>query len=221
MKFTREEMAKYLAATPSRNLCPATILIQRAHDHKPHPVPLEEIEHYFKITYRPFLTFPSQELFNWTLGQCPYLLRNARLAEENHALFKLHQHALDTAYLVPMSIRWINPIKCYGAFAEETLEQGEFIAEYTGLVRRLSRLNKETNPYCFHYPTRFWSFHYVAIDAEKQGNLSRFFNHSNEPNLQPHCLVDCNLLHTVFVAKRTIARGEELTFNYGYALKPL
>lgn len=216
MKFSSDEITKYLSNSPSQG--PVTILLQRAHDHKSHPISLEEFETYFKITYRQHLTFPSEKMFYWLLRQCPYLLRCSKLAEENQALFKRHQQAIDTAQLAPMSIRWINPIKRYGAFAEETLKQGEFVAEYTGLVRRLSRLTKETNPYCFHYPTRFWSFHYAAIDSERQGNLSRFFNHSEEPTLQPHCLVDRNLLHTVFIAKRTIAKGEELTFNYGYSL---
>lgn len=212
--FTQEEIEKYLIACPSSTKCPSTIAVKRAHDKVVHQMPLAEFEHYFKITYRPYLTFDNQKMFQWMLTQCPYLLRFPQIAEENHALFKRYQQAIEAAELAPMSIHWINPIKGYGAFAEKALDKGEFVGEYTGLIRPLSRLKKRTNVYCFHYPTRLWSFQYIAIDAEKLGNLTRFFNHNDEPNLEPHCLVDRNLLHTVFLAKRAITPGEELTFNY-------
>jgi hypothetical protein len=52
------------------------------------------------------------------------------------------------------------------------------------------------------------------LDAEKQGNLTRFINHSDSPNLEAKTRADGQI---VFVAKRNIYFGEELTFNYGAA----
>ncbi|MCB1119884.1 MAG: SET domain-containing protein-lysine N-methyltransferase, partial [Chlamydiia bacterium] len=90
---------------------------------------------------------------------------------------------------------------------------GDFIGAYTGLVHTLTE--QEQNPYCFHYPTTFFFSQVLAIDAAKEGNLLRFLNHSNTPNLQPAWGMDRNLLHLTFFTNRPIEKGEQLTFNYG------
>ncbi|EWC89571.1 hypothetical protein PFNF54_01624 [Plasmodium falciparum NF54] len=55
----------------------------------------------------------------------------------------------------------------------------------------------------------------IIIDATKWGNVSRFINHSCEPNC--FCkIVSCdqNLKHIVIFAKRDIAAHEEITYDY-------
>jgi hypothetical protein len=177
-------------------------------------MPLAEVEKLFGFTYRSSLTFPSYDEFVWTLRQCPYLLRSARVAEENHSLYERYCRQVEESVIPPASIRWINAIKNYGLVADQDIALGAFLGEYVGLVRRLSRLHKDVNAYCFHYPTKLWSLHYCAIDALKYGNIMRFANHDIEGNMIPQCLVDGGLLHTVFFASREITAGEELTFNY-------
>jgi SET domain-containing protein len=53
-----------------------------------------------------------------------------------------------------------------------------------------------------------------VIDAT-QGNLTRFINHSRDPNLQPiHVFYD-GFYHLIFIALRKIQQGEELSYDYG------
>ena len=56
----------------------------------------------------------------------------------------------------------------------------------------------------------------LFIDAEKQGNIARFFNHSCQPNLSCTTTLSINsklimVLHTL----KEIEIGEKLTFSYG------
>ena len=56
----------------------------------------------------------------------------------------------------------------------------------------------------------------LYIDAEKQGNMARFFNHSCQPNLSFTTTLS---IHSkpilVLYALKDIEIGEKLTFSYG------
>lgn len=175
----------------------------------------EGFEKAFGIRYRPFLTFDSYAAFTRVLQQCPYILLSRYLASENYAWGQKYHSEISSGATAAMIIQWIDPTLGYGAFAAEDLFSGEFIGEYTGIVRQLYRRHPNHNPYCFHYPTKLWSLNYFTIDSMKEGNLTRFINHSTQPNLQPLCTVDRGLLHLVLVANREIKKGEQLTFDYG------
>ena len=176
---------------------------------------LEDFEKAFEIRYRPFLTFSSYSSLKEVVNQCPYILRSHSLANDNYEETKIYQKELDEGKTAPIAIRWIDPVLGYGAFATEKISEGRFVGEYTGIVRRLFRRHTDSNAYCFHYPTKFWSFKYFTIDSMLEGNLTRFINHSSSPNLKPVCLIDKRLLHLVFVSNREIKAGEQLTFDYG------
>ncbi len=57
-----------------------------------------------------------------------------------------------------------------------------------------------------------------TIDSSTKGNLSRFINHSCDPNLAAYSVwinsSDPNIYHVAFFASRDIQNGEEITFNY-------
>eukprot|EP00005_Dracoamoeba_jomungandri_P004386 CAMPEP_0174258158 /NCGR_PEP_ID=MMETSP0439-20130205/7210_1 /TAXON_ID=0 /ORGANISM="Stereomyxa ramosa, Strain Chinc5" /LENGTH=99 /DNA_ID=CAMNT_0015341565 /DNA_START=936 /DNA_END=1231 /DNA_ORIENTATION=+ len=54
------------------------------------------------------------------------------------------------------------------------------------------------------------------IDGTVYGNVSRFFNHSHDPNLIFVLVrVDSFIPRVAFFAKRDIEEGEELRFDYG------
>lgn len=212
--FSSDELVKFLQQEPPR-FVPETLLVMKEGETKPTPMSIYDVERLFGFTYRPFLTLPNRDAFQWIVGQCPFLLRFASLAKENHELFAVHRNKLDEAIIPAVSIRWVNPAKEYGLFTEEKIAAGAFFAEYTGIVRRLWRLNQDTNVYCLYYPTNFWSFNYCTIDGKKCGNITRFINHSDDPNLEIKCLIDRGLVHVALIAKRDIAVGEELSFDYG------
>jgi len=174
-----------------------------------------EVEQAFNITYRPFLTFPSYHALQDVVRSCPYILRSHYLAKENYAWGHLYEHPIQRGQLADVYIRWIDDVLGYGLFADKDLHPGVFVGEYTGIVRRLYRRHPDPNAYCLHYPTKFWSWKYYAIDALHEGNLTRFINHSDDPNLQPLCTVQRGLLHQIFVTKRAVKADTQLTFDYG------
>ncbi len=53
------------------------------------------------------------------------------------------------------------------------------------------------------------------LDARRGGNISRFINHSCEPN----CRSELDRGHIWIIAERDIAPGEEITFDYGFAFR--
>ncbi|MEI8365221.1 MAG: SET domain-containing protein [Parachlamydiaceae bacterium] len=187
------------------------IKLQKKGEKTPTSIPLQEFESTFHIIYRPELVFPSKDIQQEVSNNCPYLLRNRWIASEYYDWNKVWPTQKDA----PIYIKWIDPTMGYGVFAEEDIEAGTCIGEYTGVVRRLFRNHPDHNAYCFHYPTRLWSWKYFAIDALHEGNFTRFINHSDTPNLNPSCLIKDRILHLVFIANRRILKGSQLTFSYG------
>lgn len=177
--------------------------------------PIDTFEKQFHFTYCPFLTFSSYEILRTVAHQCPYILRSHYLAEENYAWGQLYKQAIQRGHMVDVYVKWIDERLGYGLFAATDLPAGTFVGEYTGLVRPLSRRHPDHNGYCLHYPTKWWSWHYFVVDGLHHGNLTRFINHSDQPNLQPLCTIEHRLLHQIFVTKQTVARNMQLTFDYG------
>jgi hypothetical protein len=135
---------------------------------------------------------------------------------ENRLLQKGIKHKL--------SINFISKTKGFGVFANENIKEGAFICEYIGQIVNketamtkinLNMIKKKPN-YVLqireHYEKMTIS---TFIDAEEKGNISRFLNHSCEPNLQFDIIrVNHFIPHVGFYAKRDIKQGEELTFCY-------
>lgn len=217
--FNALELAKFLGADACMEalgiLRPASFLIKKRGASKLEAISKEAFEQMFNITYRPSLYFASYSSLQNIIKTRPYILRSRRIAFENYALTEKYLPELSKGGAVAVSIRWVNEEKEYGLFAEKDLTKGEFVGEYAGLVRRIKRLAPNLNAYCLHYPTRFWSIEYTVIDALHDGNLMRFINHGDTPNLRPLCLVDRGLLRMVFVAAGNIPKGAELLFDYG------
>lgn len=170
---------------------------------------------FFNVNYRAYLYFPDYLFFQEILKDCPWILRKSFLGEENRNFARLYKNEILQGTLANVIIQWIDETLGYGLFAAEDLPANTYIGEFTGLVRRLSRRHSNQNAYCFHYPTRFWSWNYTIVDALMHGNETRFINHSDTPNLHPLCLCERNLLHLVFITNRPIHAGEQLTYDYG------
>lgn len=56
----------------------------------------------------------------------------------------------------------------------------------------------------------------AVIDATQKGNISRFINHSCEPNAETQKWTVNGELRIGFFSKRTIFAGEEITFDYQF-----
>jgi len=122
---------------------------------------------------------------------------------------------IQEAFLVKVSVRWIGMGIGYGLFAEDTIAAGSFVGEYTGIVRENNlRYLEPLNNYCYEYPILDAIGRSYVIDAT-HGNLTRFINHSEAPNLQPLYAFRKGAFHCIFLALREIQKEEQLSYNYG------
>jgi len=218
--FTALELAQYLDRKECLRVlasrAPQRIKIVLPNEARPTVFTEEEFEKAFHLKYLDYLHFPSYQELKRAIRNCPWSLRHTPFGAVNRSWGRRYRAEMESAYIAPVILRWIDNTLGYGVYAETDIEERAYVGEYTGLVRRLSRWTPDPNEYCFHYPTRLWSLCYYAVDAQKEGNALRFVNHSDIPNLEPISIVDeKGLLHIGFVTTRRIKAGEQLTFNYG------
>ena len=115
--------------------------------------------------------------------------------------------------------------RAWGVLTTRDIEQGEMVVEYVGEIMTKEQADLRERSYRERGLANSYAAHTGnhIIDATLFGNCSRFINHSCAPNLKfvrwhprdksKHILR--NLPRIVFAAKRDIAAGEELTFDYG------
>lgn len=176
---------------------------------------LDHFYQLFKVTYCSHLLFQDYQSLKEVISNAPWLLEKSFLGEDNRDAGIFYREKISQGQLVDLTIRWIDDDIGYGAFTNRDLNPKEYVGEYTGLVRRLFRSHPDQNGYCFHYPTRYWSWKYTVIDSLNAGNETRFINHSDQPNLELLWALDRGLLHLVMLAKQRIPRGSQLFINYG------
>lgn len=125
-----------------------------------------------------------------------------------------YKNEILTSYFPKVSIRWINESVGWGVFAEKTFKQMEFVAQYSGRVRKRVREDRK-NAYGFEYlAAPFVPTPYV-IDAQDQGGLARFINHSSRPNLHSLLATLDWVNYVIFIAAEPIPKGAQLFFDYG------
>ena len=99
-----------------------------------------------------------------------------------------------------------------GGYARQALTTGSRVIEYVGDridKAEAARRCEAGNVYVFHLDDT-WD-----LDGDVPWNPARFLNHSCDPNCEAEIDADG---HIWIHARRDIAAGEELTFNYGYDL---
>ncbi|PNF22139.1 hypothetical protein B7P43_G06798 [Cryptotermes secundus] len=96
---------------------------------------------------------------------------------------------------------------------------GTFVMEYVGEVldpkefrRRAKDYAKDKNRHYYFMALKSDAI----IDATMKGNISRFINHSCEPNAETQKWTVNGELRIGFFSKRNIAVGEEITFDYQF-----
>jgi uncharacterized protein len=217
--FTALEIARLLGKTKCIEILQPepkkTIKIAQKGENLYSEYSLEQFEQFFKIKLLQRQLFKDYAFLKEVIKQCPWVLKWSPSGEANRSLGKRYQEELSQAHTPDMTIRWIHEDISYGVYTNDALEAGDYIGEYTGSVRELDPLSPDHNSYCLQYPTSNWSKRILMVDAQKGGNILRFINHSDEPNLSPVCLLDRGLLHLVFLAGSSISKGSHLTVDYG------
>ena len=92
-----------------------------------------------------------------------------------------------------------------GLYTARRIRKGERVIEYTGTLLRADIGYAGGGRYLFEV-NRNW-----VIDGTGRENLSRYINHACKPNCEP--IVRGHRI--VIYARRPIAAGEELTYDYG------
>lgn len=106
-----------------------------------------------------------------------------------------------------------SPIHGTGVFATEPIAEGADVIEYVGESIGLAEaMRREFDPGFEHGRYIFKVRDDVFIDGSRGGNISRFVNHSCEPN----CFIRHEGDRAWIVAGRDIAAGGELSFDYAY-----
>jgi hypothetical protein len=170
----------------------------------------EAFQRQMGIQYLSHLTFQTPRL----LAKIQNAIQKEPLNQKQRWLGKYFQKEIQEGYTRPLLVKWIDSDVGYGAFAEEVIPKFTFIGEYVGLVRKRSLFRRNSNTYCFDYPIGDLKSPYV-IDAKDQGNLTRFINHSDHPNLEPAAAYSEGLLHIILFTKEVIAPGTQLVYDYG------
>lgn len=92
-----------------------------------------------------------------------------------------------------------------GLFAMEPIPKGKRIIEYVGKLLIDEPDDKANGLYIFNINKR------TDVDGAPRWNTARYINHSCRPNAESEVIKD----HIWIEAKRNIALGEELTYDYG------
>ena len=105
-----------------------------------------------------------------------------------------------------------SPIHRYGVYAGETIPKRRKVIEYTGeLISRKETKRRGVGPHTYLFTLN----DYWTIDGSVGGSGAEYINHSCEPNLQAWIFKD----HILYMSKRKIAAGEELTVDYHFSTK--
>ncbi|XP_035781807.1 histone-lysine N-methyltransferase Su(var)3-9-like isoform X1 [Anopheles albimanus] len=112
----------------------------------------------------------------------------------------------------------------WGVRTNVVICEGQYISEYCGEVIAYEEAEKRGREYDAVGRTYLFDLDFngadnlYTLDAAYYGNISRFYNHSCDPNCGIWSVwIDCldpNLPRLAFFALRRIEAGEELTFNY-------
>lgn len=110
----------------------------------------------------------------------------------------------------------------WGLVALEPIEAEDFVIEYVGeLIRpRVSDVRERNyektgigSSYLFRLDDGY------VVDATKRGGVARFINHSCEPNCYTKVISVEGQKKIFIYAKRHIAAGDEITYNYKFPLE--
>lgn len=98
----------------------------------------------------------------------------------------------------------------WGVYAEERIPAGRKVMEYTGerISRRETKRRSERPLNYLFTLDKYW-----CLDGSVGGSGAEFINHSCDPNIRAMVLKG----HILYMSKRTIRKGEELTVDYNFS----
>lgn len=117
-------------------------------------------------------------------------------------------------------VQFVSKAVGFGLFTHEKIAPGTLLGVYSGLYRPIAWMYPTVNPYCLLVPKQALegikdnkpngNKRYV-IDALRYGNLFRFMNHSDEPNIGVRWVGIIPHIYSI----TPIAAESELLISYG------
>ena len=107
--------------------------------------------------------------------------------------------------------------KGYGVFATSFIPSGRFLMEYVGEVLNTKQFQRRCNEYSRSKNVHFYFMSLAngfVIDATKRGTISRFINHSCDPNAEAQKWMVNGQLRIGLFSTKAIRSGEEIAFDY-------
>ena len=173
-----------------------------------------ELATHFGMKFLNHLKFHQHNDLLWVLRRCEKKLEDESIKRKNLWIDSLYGNAFLSKKFAPSYVKWINPLVGYGLFAKDDIPQYSLIGEYTGVIRKRNRKQDKNNDYLFGYVLAHHETPYV-VDASREGNYTRFINHSDEPNLHSTWLINKGLCHIILVSKSYIPKDTQITYDYG------
>ena len=177
-------------------------------------ITIPEFEAMTGVAFIPQIDFENLLIVQDIVERTQKIHKKGELTKEQLWLGSYYKKEIQTMKIPEVTIRWIDDSIGWGIFAAKDFKKREFIAEYCGKVRQRRRQDK-SNSYCFEYvvapqvPTPY------TIDAQDQGGIGRFINHSNQPNLLSALATFEWISHVILIANEPIRMGQQLCYDYG------
>jgi uncharacterized protein len=176
---------------------------------------VREFEKRMEIQYLPYLKVSKYSILKKIVKNCRKALKQGLITREQKWQGSYYSKEIFSHYEADCTVRWIDDVYGYGLFSNQQIKKRSFVGKYTGLLRKYKKRTDKNNCYCFEYVIGERVTTPYTIDAQDQGNLMRFINHSDNGNLDPMMVYAKNTMHVIFYANRLIQKGEQLTYDYG------
>lgn len=175
---------------------------------------VDEFESLMQISFVPYLDFSYLSVLNHIVKKTGKFQKKKKLSPSQLWLGSYFKKEISNPTLPPVKLKWIDSQIGWGVFAASPIKKMTFIGEYAGKLRKRRRVDTK-NAYCFEYVlAEGYSSPYI-IDAQDQGGIVRYINHSNNPNLTAALATFDQISHVILLAKEPIAIGEQLLYDYG------
>jgi hypothetical protein len=189
-----------------------TVLTQDGIKHQ-HSV--DAFEQRTSLSYLSHLEFATEKLREEVRRRCTAAVALGKVSIRAGLLGKHYREEIESGYVNDVYIKWTGEKAGLGLFAGRHIGEGEFIGEYTGIVRKCWLYFSDSNDYCFRYPLYHIGPLVYVIDATRCCNQTSFINHSETPNCDTVVVLHEEVFHICVRAIRAIAKDQEITFDYG------
>lgn len=147
------------------------------------------------------------------LAACAKYRHKPALGEKMEADYR---NKIAVGRIAPSYIAKISAEVGFGLFALQDIKKGDMIGEYAGVLTRNWSPSVNRSGYFKPYLLRFPFPTVYAIDSEKEGNETRFINHSSKnDNAARLFILYRGVLRAIFVARKTILKHDQILLDYG------